>query len=127
MTAAVDGSLCEVIPIEDEIYKRLQLLQGQLSRNVQQVAGLNPKAFRYEAGWFSVRLVTDIFSPPSCRTVPNESVARPLLKGILDGPLLEMFEMLPLGRQAEMTRQIGSSRGVILRDLRVAFGGSGAW
>ena len=47
LTAAVDGSLCEVIPIEDEIYKRLQLLQGQLSRNVQQVAGLNPKAFRY--------------------------------------------------------------------------------
>jgi hypothetical protein len=48
-TAAADGSLCEIIPIEDEIYKRLQLLQGQLSRNVQQVAGLNPKAFRYEA------------------------------------------------------------------------------
>lgn len=48
-TAAVDGSLCEVIPIEDEVYKRLQLLQGQLSRNVQQVAGLNAKAFRYEA------------------------------------------------------------------------------
>ena len=48
-TAGADGSLCEIIPIEDEIYKRLQLLQGQLSRNVQQVAGLNPKAFRYEA------------------------------------------------------------------------------
>lgn len=48
LTAAVDGSLCEVIPIEDEIYKRLQLLQGQLSRNVQQVAGLNAKAFRYD-------------------------------------------------------------------------------
>jgi len=47
VTAAADGSLCEVIPIEDEIYKRLQLLQGQLSRNLQQVAGLNPKAFRY--------------------------------------------------------------------------------
>ena len=49
-TAGADGSLCEIIPIEDEIYKRLQLLQGQLSRNVQQVAGLNPKAFRYEGG-----------------------------------------------------------------------------
>jgi cleavage and polyadenylation specificity factor subunit 1 len=61
------------------------------------------------------------------RTVPNDSVARPLLKGILDGPLLQVFEMLPLGRQAEMTRQIGSSRGVILRDLRVAFGISGGW
>ena len=46
-TAAADGSLCEIIPIEDEVYKRLQLLQGQLSRNVQQVAGLNAKAFRY--------------------------------------------------------------------------------
>ena len=61
LTAAVDGSLCEVIPIEDEVYKRLQLLQGQLSRNVQQVAGLNPKAFRYEAKWFGVWLVTDIY------------------------------------------------------------------
>ena len=55
LTAAVDGSLCEVIPIEDEIYKRLQLLQGQLSRNVQQVAGLNAKAFRYGARWHKGR------------------------------------------------------------------------
>jgi len=59
-TAAADGSLCEVIPIEDELYKRLQLLQGQLSRNVQQVAGLNAKAFRYEA-WQLCVIVTDRF------------------------------------------------------------------
>ena len=30
----------------DDSAKRLQLLQGQLTRNMQHVAGLNPRAFR---------------------------------------------------------------------------------
>ena len=34
------------MPVDEVVYKRLQLLQGQLTRNVQHVAGLNPKAFR---------------------------------------------------------------------------------
>lgn len=36
-----------LVPIDiEETAKRLQLLQGQLTRNMQHVAGLNPRAFR---------------------------------------------------------------------------------
>jgi cleavage and polyadenylation specificity factor subunit 1 len=51
-------------------------------------------------------------------------VSKPLSKGILDGNLLVEFEGLPITRQAEMTRQIGTERTVILRDWISL---SGAW
>lgn len=41
-----DGSLSCLTPVDEYAFKRLQLLQGQLTRNIQHVAGLNPKAFR---------------------------------------------------------------------------------
>lgn len=41
-----DGSLASLTPVEEGAFKRLQLLQGHLTRNIQHVAGLNPKAFR---------------------------------------------------------------------------------
>lgn len=41
-----DGSLTSLIPVEEGAFKRLQLLQGQVTRNIQHIAGLNPKAFR---------------------------------------------------------------------------------
>ena len=43
----VDGSLSSLTYVDESVSKRLHLLQGQLARNVQHVAGLNPKAFRY--------------------------------------------------------------------------------
>ncbi|KAJ2930722.1 hypothetical protein H1R20_g6373, partial [Candolleomyces eurysporus] len=81
--------------VEENSFKRLQLLQGQLTRNIQHVAGLNPKAFR---------------------TVKNEYNSKPLLKGILDGNLLAHYESLPIARQNEMTQQIGTERHVVLKD-----------
>lgn len=44
---SIDGSLSMLTPLNDPTFKRLHLLQGQLTRNIQHVAGLNPKAFRY--------------------------------------------------------------------------------
>ena len=41
-----DGSLSSLTPVEESAFKRLQLLQGQLTRNIQHIAGLNPRAFR---------------------------------------------------------------------------------
>ncbi|KAF9235610.1 CPSF A subunit region-domain-containing protein [Melanogaster broomeanus] len=41
-----DGSLSALTPVDEAAFKRLHLLQGQLSRNIQHVAGLNPRAFR---------------------------------------------------------------------------------
>ena len=38
------------------------------------------------------------------------------LKGILDGNLLAHYETLPITRQNEMTREIGTERLTVLRD-----------
>jgi hypothetical protein len=41
-----DGSLVQVLALADTTFKRLSLLQGQLVRNIQHTAGLNPRANR---------------------------------------------------------------------------------
>ena len=56
--------------------------------------------------------------------VRNEYVSRPLSKGILDGNLLATFEDLPIGRQNEVTRQIGTDRATVLKDWAALVG---AW
>jgi hypothetical protein len=50
------------------------------------------------------------------RIVRNERVSRALAKGILDANLLQAFMSLPLPRQEEFTRQIGTTKEVIIRD-----------
>jgi len=50
------------------------------------------------------------------RIVRNDYVSKPLSKGILDGNLLAQYEALPITRQNEMTRQIGTERLTVLRD-----------
>ncbi|KAJ7057084.1 CPSF A subunit region-domain-containing protein [Mycena amicta] len=92
---STDGSLKCLTPVDDATAKRLQLLQGQLTRNIQHFAGLNPKAFRI---------------------VRNDFVSKPLSKGILDGNLLALYEALPIPRQNEMTNPIGTKREEVLRD-----------
>ncbi|KAG6864394.1 hypothetical protein C0991_009920 [Blastosporella zonata] len=103
LTGSTDGTLSCLTPVDEHAFKRLQLLQGQLTRNVQHIAGLNPKAFRI---------------------VRNDFVSKPLSKGILDGNLLAHFETLPIARQFEVTREIGTDRTTVLRDW---MGLSGAW
>jgi len=92
---STDGSLTSLTYVDEQTFKTLHLLQGQLTRNVQHVAGLNPRAFRI---------------------VRNDYVSRPLSKGILDGNLLAAFEDLPITRQNEVTRQIGTERAAVLKD-----------
>ncbi|KAJ7481615.1 CPSF A subunit region-domain-containing protein [Mycena latifolia] len=103
MCGSTDGSLRCLTPVDEATAKRLQLLQGQLTRNIQHVAGLNPKALRI---------------------VRNDFVSKPLSKGILDGNLLMHFEDMPITRQNEMTRQIGTERAQVLRDWTSL---TGAW
>ncbi len=50
------------------------------------------------------------------RIVRNDYVSKPLSKGILDGVLLAQYEALPIARQNEMTRQIGTERLIVLCD-----------
>ncbi|CAK5269347.1 unnamed protein product [Mycena citricolor] len=110
---STDGSLRSLTPSDESSAKRLQLLQGQLTRNIQHVAGLNPRAFRCVSSLSWITVCGDVWI---LRIVRNEFVSKPLSKGILDGNLLVHYENLPISRQNEMTRQIGTERGQILRD-----------
>jgi cleavage and polyadenylation specificity factor subunit 1 len=102
------------VPVDEATFKRLHLLQGQLTRNVQHTAGLNPRAFRCASlsAIFVARL-TDCHRS----LVRNDYVSKPLSYGILDGRLLASFEDLPLTRQSEITRPIGTERTAVLHDL----------
>ena len=51
------------------------------------------------------------------RVVRNDVSSRPLTKRILEGSLLRAFPDLDAKKQGEMTRQIGTSRAVVFRDL----------
>ncbi|KAL4078098.1 CPSF A subunit region-domain-containing protein [Scleroderma yunnanense] len=90
-----DGSLSALTPVDEAAFKRLHLLQGQISRNIQHVAGLNPKAYRI---------------------VRNDTVSKLMSRGVLDGQLLQAFEGLGISRQNETTRQIGTERTTVLHD-----------
>ncbi|KAI0323139.1 hypothetical protein GY45DRAFT_1376578, partial [Cubamyces sp. BRFM 1775] len=98
---SVDGSLSTLTYVDEAAFMRLHLLQGRLIRTAQHVAALNPKAF--------------------CM-VRNEYVSRPPSKGILDGNLLATSEDLPIGRQNEVTRQIGTDRATALKDWAALVG-----
>ena len=52
----------------------------------------------------------------------NDAAGKALTKGILDGLLLDAFGDLSLAKQAELTRQIGTERAAVVRDL-IALGG----
>ncbi|CAE6490781.1 unnamed protein product, partial [Rhizoctonia solani] len=119
-----DGSIASIMPLDESEFSRLQLLQGQLIRNVQHVAGLNPKAHRYVKNDFLLQgqLIRNVqhvagLNPKAYRYVKNDFVSRSLSNGILDGNLLAAFEGLPIGKQVEMTQQIGAEREKILDDL----------
>lgn len=81
----MNGAMETLLPVDEDVFTVLQLLQVQLIRNVQHCAGLNPRGHR---------------------TVRNDQVSRPLTKGILDGRLLESFEMLPRPKMDELARMI---------------------
>ncbi|KAF8633074.1 hypothetical protein AX15_001523 [Amanita polypyramis BW_CC] len=103
ISGSPDGSLSSLTPVDETAFKRLQLLQGQLTRNMQHVAGLNPKAFRI---------------------MRNDKMSKPLSKGILDGNLLRYFEALPITRQQEITKEIGIDRREVIKDW---IGIGGCW
>ncbi|KAJ3777509.1 CPSF A subunit region-domain-containing protein [Lentinula raphanica] len=95
LCGATNGSIATITPVEESAAKRLQLLQGQLTRNVQHVAGLNPRALRI---------------------VRNDYVSKPLSKGVLDANLLVHFENSSTTKQIEMTKQIGTEVAVVRQD-----------
>ena len=81
----MNGAIQTLLPVSDDVFDVLHLLQVQLIRNVQHFAGLNPRGHR---------------------TVRNDLVSRPLTKGVLDGRLLESFELLPRPKMDELARLV---------------------
>ncbi|EPQ29659.1 uncharacterized protein PFL1_02879 [Pseudozyma flocculosa PF-1] len=83
-----NGSIETLCAVDEAVVKRLQLLQGQLVRTVRHFAALNPRGFR---------------------AVRNDSVSRPLVKGILDGRLVSVFASLP---RPKMLEAVGTLSGL---------------
>ncbi|KAG2182258.1 hypothetical protein INT43_007185 [Umbelopsis isabellina] len=98
LCGSLNGSIAMVSPITEKTYKRLLLLYGQLVNGVQHVAGLNPRAFRIMRS-------------------SKEKLASNRSRAILDGDLVFQFINLPLNRQQEMTKQIGTTVERIMEDL----------
>ncbi|RUP46454.1 hypothetical protein BC936DRAFT_146934 [Jimgerdemannia flammicorona] len=94
----LDGSIGIITPIPEKMFKRLQLLYGQLVNGLQHPAGLNPRAYRL--------LMSQ-----------RERMASNRTKAILDGDLIYQFANLALNRQKEMTKQIGTTVERIMEDL----------
>lgn len=61
---------------------------------------------------------------PQFSIVRNDTVARPLSKGVLDGNLLSAFGELPISRQIEITRPLGTDRLTMLKDWSTL---NGSW
>jgi cleavage and polyadenylation specificity factor subunit 1 len=111
------GGLSTLVPLKAARYKRLQLLQGQLTRSVQHVAGLNPKAYRSVKIHVSESESLVDLCTAHYRHVANRYQARALNKGVLDGFLLQTFIDLPIDKQKELVTPIGTNRETIINDL----------
>jgi len=94
-----DGSLGFMIPIPERMYKRLQLLNSRLHQAIPHPAGLNPRGFR------------------KIRSKGEKTVIANTTKPVLDGELLYQFMMLPVHRQRDFAKSIGSSVERIMDDL----------
>jgi cleavage and polyadenylation specificity factor subunit 1 len=104
-----EGSLCVVHPLTEKEYKRMLILQGQLTNGIQHPGGLNPKAFRYTFRLHHVYFLSQLQSFLKCRLLnSNERLASNPVKSMLDGDLLYQFLGLGTSQQKEITKQIGT-------------------
>lgn len=71
-----NGSVATMAPLENGVFKRLHLLQSQLLRNSQHVAGLNPKMHRFI--WFLVvkGLRSDLTLPERLSIIHRDGLSR---------------------------------------------------
>jgi len=97
MFATLDGSIGQLLPVSEKVYRRLLMLQNVLNQNTPHLAGLNPKNFR-----------TVKFSERSLQN-PNRNV--------LDGELLASFIYMSSEERVEACRRIGTTVDQILDDL----------
>jgi cleavage and polyadenylation specificity factor subunit 1 len=96
VTTSREGSLGFISAVNERMYRRLNILQGQLLNNEEQPGGLNPRAHR--------------LSTYESRT-SNPS------RGVLDKDVLAQFTQLSGQRRAEYAKKSGISVARLLSDL----------
>lgn len=94
------GSLALITPLNEQVYRRLQMLQTQLSNTLEHACGLNPRAYR---------------------AVESDGMGG---RGMLDGSLLRRWMELGSQRRAEVAGRVGVADWVVRGDLDM-IGGSG--
>ncbi|GAC95935.1 hypothetical protein PHSY_003513 [Pseudozyma hubeiensis SY62] len=85
LMSKANGAVESIAAVDDQVSKRLHLLQGQLARSVLHVAALNPRSFR---------------------AVRNDNVARALVRGVLDARLLAKFEEMSRPKMGEVVKRL---------------------
>ncbi len=53
--ATLDGGIGCILPVAEKTYRRLLMLQSKLVQGLPHIAGLNPKAFRYNTLYIYTR------------------------------------------------------------------------
>lgn len=95
--AGLDGSIGDIVPLSEKVFRRLQLLQTLVQSHLPHYGGLNPKEYRYATNQY--------------RDLENAA------KNIIDGDLLERFTGLSFTEQADLSRKIGVTREALLDDM----------
>lgn len=96
--AGADGSLVNVCPISETVYRRLHTLNSQMVYYVRHYGGLNPREFRAYKSYNDMRLASN-------------------KKNIVDGDMLWVYLQLDSNTQIRLARAIGTSPDVIINNL----------
>ncbi|KAF3929829.1 hypothetical protein AA313_de0210126 [Arthrobotrys entomopaga] len=96
MFATMTGVFGTVSSVSESMYRRLNVIQGQITNTGEHIAGLNPRAYR--AAKF--------------RNTSSEP-----MRAILDGNLLGRWLMLGAGRRKELAGRAGTSEDMLREDL----------
>lgn len=97
MFCSVDGAISFLFPIDESVYRQLQMLQNEMTVALPHAAGLNPKA------WRAVKQ-------------SRPSITNPC-KLIVDGDLVNRFLSLSVKERNELTKKIGTTADKILADI----------
>ncbi len=93
------GCLALITPLNEQVYRRLQVLQTQLANTLEHACGLNPRAYR---------------------AVESDGMGG---RGMLDGGLLRRWMELGSQRRAEVAGRVGVANWVVRADLDMIGGG----
>ena len=93
------GSIGNICPVDEKVYRRLEMLENKLTTALEHRAGLNPKAFRM---------------------AQSRGMKRgKAMRNILDGGMLIKFLSLGTLKQRELARRIGTSVEQLIADLHL--------